>query len=365
MQTDVLLHIGMGKSGSSALQTFLSAHPTCRLDGNKLPYRHLQYLSFNKEGRSFHGKRLYAMAHRHPFRHLRSVAFSFLRDWPDSHFEALKKLLQKLSDEGQDLPVLSSESWCLHPQDYLELDLGRRLQISPSLLCYIRNPVELINSAWWQWGAWNPTGSFERFVRSAISHLQSLEQSIETWERISEGRLQVVPLPSDITEDFCKRFGISPCSPVRSNVSLPEELLRFFQRHRELRPGPHEATADFYLSELLDFDGYGKTPWVLPPSMVEEILRQMRPVIERVSKYFDDTSRQRYEADPRWHDPAAFADRVAVSPDPPDRPLDPERLETMLFDAYQALINLRREHLTLQTRYDRLQAHTEQKSRES
>src|SRR5262249_46899346 len=149
---------------------------------------------------------------------------------------------------------LSNEGWGNEYAEFAEQRLLERLDIDAEIVLYVRPQVAWCNSAWWQWGAWN-RNTFARWLDKQLMRIQ--------WETIRAG-WQAVPgvravhvrlLPEDILADFCALVGLDPLPPAVINASLPEPVLRLFQRHRELRGGPHESALEFSIARHLRLDG--------------------------------------------------------------------------------------------------------------
>ena len=342
--TNVLLHIGMGKSGSSALQKFLSMSPEKYLV-KESPYDKIQYIAINRYGKIYSGEELKYLSKITPHGYSKSADMQYLHKLDEENVIKLKKILQQVSKGGKVLPVLSSEDWHLKAKKFSAHKLFHRLDIAPSAICYVRNPVELINSAWWQWHAWSSI-PFNKFIHMWIEKFKILPESLEYWNTICKGNLTVVALPSDIISDFCKRVGISdiPDQMIKNNVSLPAEVLRFYQRFPDLRSSLG-STLDFILTKHISFnETYHKTPWVLSNKTIEKILKETNPAIKQIAKMFDSDSLYRYENDAKWHSVEAFSNKKYSSPTYSSNMLDKEMLEQMLYDTIYSFVELEKKY---------------------
>lgn len=346
--TDVILHIGLGKNGSSALQTALSKKPVLQVKDSFSSK--LIYVAIDNSGQIYAGKELSDKALYSPQKYLASTDL-YKTNWSDKIYEKIQSRLSLLSDNGKNIIVMSNEGWS-HQADLFEnSSFFEKLTLNAKAICYIRNPVELINSAWWQWGAWSGH-SFEEVLGVIIPMLSNLYVELEKWQKlIGEKNVTVKILPKDIVSDFAYFAGLDNSLKNvsnRSNKSLPGEFLRFFQIHGELRPSMHDSSIDFILSEVFNLDSEcDKTPWVLTKDLMKLILRETKAGNEKLFEMLDKESKESFLKDPKWREIDAFDDKEIVSPDCIDLCLPNEKIDQMLFQSIQIIKKMYLENLGL------------------
>ena len=98
----VYFHIGFGKTGSSSIQTYLSANPIQQSVVNEK----FLYCCFEKNGAIISGDQVTKGAQATPLKYLSS--FPDAAEWHDT--SVAKSELDKIFDQGF-IPVFSQEDW--------------------------------------------------------------------------------------------------------------------------------------------------------------------------------------------------------------------------------------------------------------
>ncbi|QSX78913.1 hypothetical protein [Agrilutibacter solisilvae] len=314
----LILHIGAGKCGSSAIQAALTQRPRFqRRDGSTV-----EYIAIDRQGQLVRGERLRESAGIAGYR--TSPPARPMRDMD------LAALAGALQDVGHDV-VLSEEAWIYQAEHWA--DILQRTGMDAEVFAYVRPQVPLLNSAWWQWGAWKDK-PFDEWMATRLR--RSLWGArMQEWRSVpGVWSVNVRLLPDDVVADMYSHvLDVEPPEETAFvNASLPGDVLRLFQRNRELRPHAHAGRIDFVLSKL---KLAGTTPWVLSPEWIARILSETQLDNEVLLSMLDEASAARMRADPRWWDAAAFQDKVAEPPTPV--PLDPEALEKLCVELVKAL----------------------------
>ncbi len=330
-----ILHIGADKCGSTSIQAYLSRRPVLSTASGS---KKLFYACLHEEGLLL-GEAIQ--------KHLgRSISASFksrgLQPLRQLNERDRALIARQIRSCRSDL-ILSCEGWLrsFARRDALDLLLEiltpRGVHRAVELIAFVRPPVGWINSAWWQWGAWEWEGAFDDWLSGAIQAC--------CWERCLEPvrshpgiqRLQVEPVRGDVVVQLQRLLAIDVRSAVkpaataggegvgggslevgkdRSNVSLPAEALHLYQRFRDLRPGPHTCRSDYLILPAVarNASAYRPTPWVLRPEHIERILAETRESNTRLLDLLDPTARLQMLDDPLWWHSEAYADKVASEP---------------------------------------------------
>jgi hypothetical protein len=318
------LHCGAPKCGSSALQSVLTHEPVLRSrSGARVVYGVLDRTrgliagqDLLRDGKGPRARRTSMDANRFD-----SLDVSQVRD-------ALHRI-------AADELILSCEGWFSQSRFFDALLRG--LNVPVRVVAYVRPQVAWMNSAWWQWGAWG-THSFDRAIGARLRLVQWNGFAAD-WEAVPQVEQVIVRLlPKDVVQDFYEEVLHVPVPVLEAgtgevNRSLPGSLLRLFQRHRELRPGPHDSEIEYVL---------GKTPWVLDETVVGKILEASHAGNLALLDRLPPEQAVQMRADPRWWEVAAYGDKPLEPPGPVDIPR--EALEEMCVGLIKALAEQARDH---------------------
>lgn len=321
----------MHKCGSSAIQQALSLHPVLEKESGNGRF---VYAAITSDGWLLRGDALRREMAVRAQSYVSSASWRDLAGFGDVRMSLLRTLLGRLV-RGNDSVILSNEGWGNQFAVFQRHRLLERMGLRCHVVVYVRPQVAWLNSAWWQWGAWGDM-PLQRWANT-----RRLE-----WHRVVEGwrntpgveKVSVRLLPGDIVTDFARVIGaVTPPHRDEANVSLPGSVLRVLQRHRELRPDPHSSEIEFVLSRHLKMEK-GKTPWVLPPELIDRILKQTHDSNISLMECLDDEQKALMQNDPAWWSDEYYADRK-LEPCQPQEPnaAELDELVAALFDAMHKL----------------------------
>lgn len=340
--TDVVLHIGFGKSGSTALQNALSSEPILR--STVKSYDEIKYITIDQYGNLEAEKILRDHAMLTASRSVSSADVNHFEYFTEEIFSKLRDELAVLSNNNQSLLVLSCESWVRNADIFAKCNILKQLDINAQVIAYIRNPVEWINSAWWQWGAWSGI-DLKTYVNTMLDErISKWYLELESWkELVGSENFEVNLLPKDIVENFYRYIGVDMTAykENRGNSSLPKEILRLYQKHKELRKSEHDNELDFILSRHMKFDEtFSKTPWVLDETLISLILKKTRYSNLKISNMLDHDSKKSCLQDARWWNTETFFHKELSAEKCQDDCLSKEDLEKMLLSAIRGIEKL-------------------------
>lgn len=330
MKINAFIHIGMGKCGSSALQTALSHNPTLKSS----TYGTLQYCHLSREGKIEPVRQLKHMLPNIPHGYIASspaVKFAFKQN----NLRTSKASVKRISTKGA--LILSHESWAHTLPIFQEAGLFEALDLNAHVVAYVRPPVEWINSAWWQWGAWSGR-EFGPWLHSMIPATQ-WTRLLAPWRdarRVS--CLNVRLLGDDVVADLCRLLDTEALPSARRNTGLPGEVLRFMQNHSQFRKGPHDAKNDHIFARRLRGLKAGNTPWVLNRQQMQIIVDETRDSNRQLMAMLDEESQTIMRNDTRWWKVEAFAEKRFEEPGPVA--LSRDDLEGLAVSALQAIVEM-------------------------
>ena len=330
MKINAFVHIGMGKCGSSALQTALSQYPTLESP----TYGTLQYCHLSDKGKIRPVRQLKHISPNIPHGYIASSpATKFALN--QENLRTSKAVVDGISTNGA--VILSHESWAHTLPIFQETGLFDALGLNAHAVTYVRPPVEWINSAWWQWGAWSGR-KFGPWLHSMIPATQ-WSRLIARWrDAHCVSSLNVRLLDDDIVADFCRLLDAERLPSARRNTGLPGEVLRFMQNHAEFRKGPHDAKNDHIFARRLPGLKAGNTPWVLNRQRIQIILDETRDSNLQLMAMLDEKSQAIMRKDARWWEATAYSEKRVEEPGPIT--LSREDLDRLAVSALQAVVEM-------------------------
>jgi hypothetical protein len=243
----LLIHIGTGKTGSTAIQHALAASTKA------LQEHGIQYWGLNLEGCD-PSARLYPWQKETGTGELQKL----------SSAEAVKQVREVLDkafvclEDGQ-LAIWSNESICERPAVFIPAiqDAAAAADVDCTVLCYVRGHRAYVNSAYKQWGVKHKTYpgrilSFLEWVKSRSQFL-SYGRQVAAWDAAFSDRLRLVNYDhvNDVVQNFTDYLpaqGIITIPQKRMNVAPTQALLALYALHNNQFEPPMQPKA---VEELL------------------------------------------------------------------------------------------------------------------
>lgn len=300
----IYFHIGFGKTGSSALQSYLSFNSEHGFQNSK---GKLLYCSFKKNGDIVFGDKLKEEAERSSLKYIASDP-EIAQKW--SH-RRTRQQLSKILKAGY-TPLFSQEDWGRRAGEFLSADMFSKLNCTVHLIVYVRPQVEWFNSGWWQWWAWSDAFKKPVDVINAWGFEFMLwADQINKWKNIPnvEG-VTVRVQSSDIVEDFLRIFDVAKNivdqHEARNNTSLSPMLIKLLLALKGIRD-VHFADVDTILSKYITFEG--KSPWMIDSCLSESIINATKNDNILLMSMLSDENRDKMRHDPRWWDKEYYSGR--------------------------------------------------------
>jgi hypothetical protein len=338
---ECVMHIGAGKCGSSSLQTRLSENPWIKASDGKA----YEYICLKENRRILNGHRCQNAAAKNAHGYTASTSVNHFFT-PES-CPRLRNGLRKVIRPGRVsllarrkpvcTPILSYEGWLHEGSKFADWNVLERLGLEAKIVMFIRPQTEWINASWWQWGAWS-NESFPKWLHRWKTKGRWAEAA-QQWKNVpGVTRVDVFTVTQDVVSTFFRYLNAPPPQPLaRTNSALDGNLLRYLQRHKDLRAGTRESAFHFILGRHLE-NGPAATPWVLSQDLVSELIEFYREDNECLLALVDEKTRAEISSDLRWWSPSAYSDRPAESPGAV--PLQPAQVEDVAKRAIHAIIDL-------------------------
>jgi hypothetical protein len=335
----------MPKCASSSLQQYFSSNQFS-IDASD----RIIYAAVNGDGDVISGEDLYREARRNSHGYVSSCSSDILASFDNKKSKTIREKLIKIARDGKAI-LLSNEEWGGSPIIFGRNNVFNDDKFNVSIYCYIRPQVEFMNSAWWQWGAW--TGSpFNSWIIKNLK-LANWSELLNSWSSISWIRsLHAFPLRPDVIKHFSNQLGFESKQDTHTNKNLPLRVLRFLQRHRDLRASPHDSEIDFILGrqpELLT----GNSAWVITEILAKEIIKKSTPENLKLITFLHPKDWDLILLNPRWWSPEEYQKIDKVLPS--FGRFNPHEVDKFLFDAIKAIIRLDQENREL---HSSLQSYT-------
>ena len=249
--SELVVHIGGAKCGSSAIQAFL------RQNSETLSDRHIavpgKALDFRSE---VTGEQIWAF----------EDAATGIGN-PSDLVARLTKLLEEADEQGANKIVLSAENICNHA--CLVDVLGRARGNRPiKVVFYVRRQDDFLISGWQQWHL-KVFDTVEAYLADRVGRVACWHSMIAPWaDVLGDDSIVVRPFVRDrlknrdVVADFCDVIGVDQAGlsplPRAANPSFDEALARLAHRVRDVFDGPHDNRFYETMVRLLGTDALKK-----------------------------------------------------------------------------------------------------------
>ncbi len=302
---ECVLHVGFGKTGTSALQTHLSRHPELGT-----PRGH-HYVVVDGAGAVVAGDQVRARAAGGSFPYVASVPDLWGRD----DLEAIGGKLQAVGRRG--VPVLSQEDWGRTGRRCADERALERMGVQAHVVAYVRPQIEWFNSGWWQWWTWQeqfdtPADVLEKWRTRFLWWRRQLDR----WAgNPNVSRLTVRLYRRNTIPDFLQLMGADGEVPAGDNVvnaSLAPLHIQILKSVSHLR-GPHNPQFDWVLQQCLP--SAESAPWALEPRIMQAIVDGCRQDNERLLELLSPEDADEMRRDQRWWSSEPYRDRAVATDD--------------------------------------------------
>lgn len=317
----LILHIGMVKTGSSAIQASLAAG-----SGGDFIYPKLGGVSLKSEGdapfKRHHTDSLIELfsSKKDRFAKKRS-GFGKAVFTSDSDEASIRKAA---ADAGDGSVILSSEALYsyLRRRDVEALaSFARQLFDDIRVVAYVREPFSLISGSFWTRVKGSRLAKFEPVYRR-YKQLKKFD-TVFGRDKVSLWNYDRTTFPDgNVVQHFCASLGLRPVrSLTRKNVTLSRPgVSAIYRLNRAVGEGP-EALAAHKLARIAVANGFPHGDWPkfrLSPALIEPLIEAQAEDIEWIEQRIGCSLRS--QAQPQESDVTSEADLLQI---------DPRALETL------------------------------------
>ena len=308
------LHLGADKCGSSSIQSALSFNPQFK----NINGENFKYGVINK-GKILFDNQIKYRANKKLNKYLSSDSAKNIYSYPKNQ---KRNIINQVSKNNNNL-IFSCEGWLrINEKKYILnlIDLIRPKGKFRDLeiICFVRSPVEWINSAWWQWGIWNKeTKNFNEWIDKIIHSTNWFHWLNKYKEIIPDANIIVLPYEKNIDKIFFKTQEINNFVNQKNiNRSLPTEIIKLYLFNRLHRPSEHENYNDFLFSNIIfsSSHNYSNCPWILDQENIKKILKKTENQNKSLISLMKTSNAQKIINDPSWWDVKHFENKKVFDP---------------------------------------------------
>ncbi|WP_439141821.1 hypothetical protein [Pseudooctadecabacter sp.] len=305
----IILHVGAPKCGSSALQTAMSLQPRLKTATRET----LSYHALRPQGDSWKpvSGRMVKLG-----RTMTSAGYVSCPDFPDTaDHHAIAAGLDQIyrSARPKFTPVMSQEGW------YNRAGLFQKLLphwFEPSndapqieVIAYVRPPIDWLNAAYWQWGAWGGQDVETWMARTNLNF--RMGAALGKWAALPNVNLSV-QFGGDVLTHFEKAFDVRIKHPQQVNSAQSPAMIGFMQRNPEFRSSGHDVEAEFIVQRWCPAVD-ARRLWALSPRHFAQLDRILGDDTDALFALSPDNARKAL-GDPRWTSQFSYLDVLALGP---------------------------------------------------
>lgn len=300
-----IFHLGFDKTGSSSIQRFLCEAKFL----HSTTYGHkYQYAIITENSELIYGKALSKLVKRSVLGY--QISYPDIAVYAD-HDKIRKQILAM--NKKNIVPIFSCEGWARKCQLFIQYHFFERLNLDCQIIAFIRPQPLWLNSAWWQWHAWdNKIASPEQFFLSRRGRKNTnWHGMLEQWRAIQgKTSLHVEVMSANVIDDLCSVFNIDDSQALTDftfqNKSLSTPLIKLLRTYPEFR-SVHDSAVDLKLEQLLgSSEG---SPWVISPELLAKIIELTTPPNKKLLQHLSPDNQEKMINDIRWWSIDGYQDK--------------------------------------------------------
>ena len=305
------IHIGVDKCGSSSLQRFLSTNGLFLNNQNK----YFEYRCFSKKG-ILSPEKIKLLSSKNKKGYESSMSFIKILDFEETKLNGMidKNKIQNVDKLDQ---IFSCEDWYrgLKKEKFISI-LSKFLVDNNEdkliFIAFLKSPVLWINSAWWEWGAWQSNKNkyyFEDWLEKMIINV-NWYRHFKLFNLLNKNhQLILKPIKKDIIIDFSKILNLKEDLRLieRINTGLPIEILKFYLKYPKL-----SSILKKTLFKKKNF--VGNVPWILSQSNIRTILYNTYESNKKLLNLMEEEDKNFLINDRSWWDIDFYKNKITFDP---------------------------------------------------
>lgn len=310
---EIVIHIGGGKCGSTALQQFLTYNDTLPSKDGKKNYI---YCVIQSDGSIIYKETLDNAVQQYSPIGFSSIPILLGKDAVMPFKQGIRDVLA-LAD-GYTVPIISCEAWAEFYPLFKEYEILEDIEdIKFRVLLFVRPQVSWLNSAWWQWGAWSRL-SCEDWIRKCSLRSCDWHSIACGWENLHKN-IEVTVYDTSRYDSSNNQQTLVDFLDVEipdtiqvnsfANQSAPRALIEFFERNRHFRPSEHDALIEFTLKQHVLFNGK-RAPFIISQATQKFICETFWEKNKNLARFFTPTDRDIFLKDMKWFPQAYLEDTL-------------------------------------------------------
>jgi hypothetical protein len=305
--SQIILHVGAPKCGSSALQTALTMTPDLR-DGAGRRFKYTSCFRMGPAWQLLYGQDVQLAGKKSKYGY---------GSWPNLKkdvnpapiFQALQKAWRGGLRKGY-VPIASCEGWINHPDAFAH-HLAEWGHPPVDVIAFLRPPLDWVNSAYWQWAVWHAPRIDSWLGRGNLHYRFGLD--LEAWSKIPNVRLHIRRPQPDVVQKFSEIYGVTLPSAGSPNSSSPPSLIGFLLRNRRFRPSGHDSSVEFIFQRWCP-PVPGPKLWAIRAPHVKRLRKEAQRNVDAVMNLVSEAERQDLLCDPKWMQEKPYHPAILAGP---------------------------------------------------
>ncbi|AXO14387.1 hypothetical protein [Thalassospira indica] len=273
-----ILHIGSGKCASSSIQAYFGQNFSVVPEHESSSGPQYRYFCIRPGGEIVSGEDLLLAHQSSPSGYVCSCA---IRAFYNNAVQTFKNIRDRLAEN--EVAVLSFEAWAEEIRSFDLSHVFKEAEIEVEVIFVVRSPIDLLNSAWWQWGVW--TGNtIEADTKKRIGMVKFAELA-ERWGNLPNvSKIHLIELQQNPFKRLQEILELDSAPAPHLNVSTHPALLEHLIKYQqEFGRGEHNSGMEFHLNNILDLPKR-KVPFVLDADLRHYILSETLESSTKIAK---------------------------------------------------------------------------------
>ncbi len=204
------------------------------------------------------------------------------------------------------VPILSKESWG-HEIEHLsafEAVLAKR-DVQAEIIAFVRPQVDWLQSAWWQWFAWEkdkttPEQVWAYLAKAGQCDWAGLLQKFTQCRSVHKVTARLYQPEQNVVTQFCQLLGVEQDGGSRNkrrNLTLSPNQIRLYRTFPWLR-SPHGGRLDPIISKILR--SREKPPNMISSELAHKITTEMEASNQALMAFLSPSDRALMEKTQSW-----------------------------------------------------------------